>query len=56
MSRVEMIHEDCKECEMLDLNNPEFPCKLEESGSILRCTILHNWCKTEGLKSELYDV
>ena len=50
-----MIHPDCKECEMLDLENEEFPCKLEETGSILRCSILNEYAKTLGFKREMLD-
>lgn len=50
-----MISPDCENCKCLDLNNPDFPCKLEETGSILRCSILHEFVKTEGIKRELYE-
>ena len=53
---IQMISHDCKNCTMVDLDNPDFPCKLEETGSTLRCNILHEWVKTEGLKRELYDI
>ena len=36
---------------MLDLDNPEFPCKLDE---IIRCSILNEFAKTEGIKREMY--
>lgn len=49
---IELLSPDCHNCEMVDLDNPEFPCKLEE---ILRCSILNEFCKTEGIKRELYD-
>lgn len=48
-----MISPDCEKCEMLDLENPDFPCKLEEYGSILRCSILNEFVKSEGIKREL---
>lgn len=48
-----MISPDCENCEMLDLENPDFPCKLEEYGSILRCSILNEFAKSEGIKREL---
>ena len=48
-----MIDPDCKDCEMLDLENEEFPCKLELTGSILRCTILKEYAQIEGLKREI---
>ena len=48
-----MISPDCEHCEMLDLENPDFPCKLELSGSVLRCSILKEYVKKEGLKREL---
>jgi hypothetical protein len=50
-----MIHPDCENCEMLDLENEEFPCKLELTGSVLRCTILNEYVKTEGIKRELLN-
>lgn len=52
---IQMISPDCESCDRLDLDNPEFPCKIEETGSALRCSILHEWLKTEGIKRELYD-
>ena len=48
-----MISPDCENCEMLDLENPEFPCKLELTGSVLRCTILNQLMKDEGRKREM---
>jgi hypothetical protein len=50
-----MIHPDCATCEMLDLDNEDFPCKLELYGSILRCNILNEYAKTEGIKRELLE-
>lgn len=44
-----MIHPDCEECEMLDLEN-DFPCKLEET---IRCTILHEYAKRVQWESDL---
>ena len=48
-----MIDPDCKDCEMLDLENEEFPCKLELTGSVLRCTILNQLMKDESRKREM---
>lgn len=48
-----MISPDCETCEMLDLENEEFPCKLELTGSILRCSILNQYAKTTGFKVEM---
>ena len=50
-----MIHPDCKDCQCLDLENEEFPCKLELYGSVLRCSILNDYVKEEGIKRELLD-
>ena len=50
-----MIHPDCETCEMLDLDNPDFPCKLEETGSRLRCTILNEYYKTLSVKREMLE-
>lgn len=52
---VKMISPDCENCEHLDLTNPDFPCDIEETGSVLRCSILNEFVKTEGFKRELYD-
>ena len=52
-----MIHEDCKNCEMLDLDNPEFPCKLECTGSLLRCNILKEYAeKTYFKRGKAYEL
>ena len=49
---MKMIHPDCKECEMLDLEN-DFPCKLECYGSIIRCNILKEYAEKEFLHETL---
>ena len=49
---MKMINKDCEKCEMLDTKNPEFPCKLEEHGSVIRCNILNEYMKTLKFKSE----
>lgn len=45
-----MISKDCKNCENLDIDNKEYPCKLDNH---LRCTILNDFVKREGWKKEL---
>jgi len=50
-----MIHPDCEKCECLDLENEEFPCKLELYGSVLRCGILNEYAKSEGIRRELLN-
>ena len=50
-----MIHPDCEKCEMLDLENKDFPCKLECHGSVLRCIILNEYAKSTGLRKELLE-
>ncbi|WP_295588777.1 hypothetical protein [uncultured Methanobrevibacter sp.] len=42
-----MISEECKNCEMLDMENKKYPCKLD---NILRCNILYRFVKREEWK------
>ena len=46
-----MISSDCKDCEMLDLENKRYPCKLDNR---LRCTILNNFIKDESWKRRVF--
>lgn len=50
-----MISPDCKDCQCLDLDNEDFQCKLEQYGSVLRCSILNEYVKELGVKRELLD-
>lgn len=46
-----MISKDCKNCENLDIDNKEYPCKLDNH---LRCTILNDFVKKEKVGKKNY--
>ena len=41
---MKKIHPDCEKCEMFSPDD-DFPCRLEETGSIIRCNILKEYAE-----------
>lgn len=47
-----MISKDCKNCDCLDEDNKNYPCKLEYP---IRCNILYQWVNNHTLEEDSND-